>query len=98
MKRVVESESFAKWLLGLKDIKGKAIIRRRIERLQQGNAGDSKHINGGIYELRIHYGAGYRIYYKEVEGKIIILLYGGDKGSQQRDIERAKEIASQWEE
>jgi len=85
------------WLKKLKDLNGQAIIEKRIKRLELGDFGDSKAItNGnGIQELRIHYG-GYRVYYIEREEEIIILLVGGDKDSQTRDIEQAKRLAKNY--
>jgi putative addiction module killer protein len=81
---------FEAWLRGLKDLKGRAVIRARIARLMLGNAGDSKPVGEGVYEARIAFGPGYRVYYAP-EGKVIVLiLCGGDKGSQRRDIELAK--------
>ena len=82
-------QPFTEWLMGLKDVVGIAKINKRIERLMLGQHGDSESVGGGVFELRIHYGPGYRLYYAEQGGELVILLYGGSKGSQQRGIDRA---------
>jgi putative addiction module killer protein len=74
----------------LKDAKGRAVIRVRLNRLAQGNLGDCKPVGNGLHELRIDFGPGYRIYFAE-DGPSLILLVGGDKNSQARDIREAKE-------
>lgn len=79
------------WLQSLRDQKTRARIRTRLNRLRLGNTGDSKSVGDGIHELRIHLGPGYRVYYADVEGFIVILLCGGDKSTQSRDIQRAKQ-------
>ena len=84
------------WLLGLKDVRGRAVIRTRIARFSLGNSGDSKTVGDGVYEARIDCGPGYRIYYAQ-EGKVVVvLLCGGDKGSQRRDIELAKRYLADY--
>ena len=82
----------------LKDAKAKAHIDRRIDRLCRGNPGDVEPIGEGCSEMRIDYGPGYRIYYKDTGREIIIILCGGDKSTQQTDIIRAKKIAREDEE
>lgn len=82
-------EPCKEWLTGLRDVVGVARINKRIERLMLGQRGDSESVGEGVFELRIHYGPGYRLYYAEQGHEIVILLYGGSKGSQQRDIDRA---------
>ncbi len=81
---------FNEWLAGLRDRKARAIIRTRLDRVSLGLLGDYKSVGGGVQELRISYGSGYRVYFAQVGDIIIILLCGGDKSSQQQDIERAK--------
>jgi putative addiction module killer protein len=81
---------FREWLTSLKDKKTQAIIEKRLERLHRGNLGDHKPLTGDLYELRIPYGAGYRVYFGDLDGVIVVLLCGGSKRTQQRDIERAK--------
>jgi len=84
---------FDKWLRKLKDLKAKAKILFRLQRIEtDGHFGDCKPMGDGIRELRVNYAKGYRVYFKEKDGKIIILLIGGDKSSQQKDISKAKEI------
>jgi putative addiction module killer protein len=90
-----ETEGFKQWLKKLKDLRGKAIIYKRIERLSEGNPGDSVPVGEGISEMRIHCGPGYRVYYKDTGREIIILLCGGDKSTQEADIAKAKELAKE---
>ena len=80
---------------GLRDQKGRRFILRRISRLEQGLYGDCRPVGEGVLELRIFFGPGYRVYFGEEASRIVILLYGGDKDSQDRDIEAAKEY---WKE
>ncbi|MCL5010701.1 MAG: type II toxin-antitoxin system RelE/ParE family toxin [Patescibacteria group bacterium] len=82
---------FREWLFSLKDKKARAAIYARIDRLRQGDFGDYKSLGGEINELRIHYGSGFRLYFGELGHTIIILLCGGAKKSQKRDIKRAEE-------
>jgi len=96
MKSFLQSTSFQKWVGRLKDERAKALIAARLNRLAAGNAGDVEPVGAGISELRIHYGPGYRIYFIDAGAVVILLLCGGDKSTQQRDIRRAKEIALEW--
>jgi putative addiction module killer protein len=90
---IEKTVEFDKWLRKLKDIRAKAKILFRIQKLENDeHFGDCKPVGEGIHELRIDYAKGYRIYFKEREGRIIILLLGGEKSTQQKDIEKAKEI------
>jgi len=93
MKKIRRTGTFIKWLKKLKDRTGKFLIAERISRLQNGNPGDSGPIRDGFSEMRIHYGPGYRVYFKDTGKEIIILLCGGDKSTQQADIIKAKELA-----
>jgi putative addiction module killer protein len=93
MSGIRRTEVFIKWFKKLKDLTGKALISQRIERLSSGNPGDSSPIGEGFSEMRIHYGPGYRVYYKDTGKEILVLLCGGDKSTQQADIERAKKLA-----
>jgi putative addiction module killer protein len=88
-------EPYTQWIDGLRDRQGQQRIRSRIARLEAGLYGDSKSVGDGVYELRMFFGAGYRVYFGEDHGNIVLLLCGGDKDSQDRDIERAK---SYWKE
>lgn len=86
MFEVLKTAEFDTWLVNLKDQLGKARIVSRIQRLEQGNPGDAAPVGDGISELRIHSGSGYRVYYKQTGRMIVLLLCGGDKSTQQRDI------------
>jgi putative addiction module killer protein len=98
MKDVRKSSVFIKWLRKLKDRVGKACIAARVKRLENGNPGDVWPVGEGISEMRIHYGPGYRVYFKDTGKEIIFLLCGGDKSTQQADIIKAKKIAKLYEE
>lgn len=88
-----KTSEFDKWIRKLKDLRAKSKILFRIQKLETDeHFGDCKHVGDGIKEMRINYGPGYRIYFKEKDNKLVILLIGGDKSSQQRDIEKAKKI------
>ena len=88
-----KTEVFARWLDELRDIKARARVQIRIERLAAGNAGDVKPVGEGVSELRIDYGAGYRVYYKQHGSEFVILLAGGDKSTQSSDIKIARRLA-----
>lgn len=88
---------FAKWLKSLRDADAKARINARIRRLSLGNPGDVKPVGEGVSELRIDYGPGYRIYYVRKGKAVVVLLVGGDKRTQQKDIETAKALAREVE-
>jgi putative addiction module killer protein len=92
MYLIQQTEVFSKWLHKLKDIKGKVSILRRIERARLGNFGDYKSLGADVSELRVTTGPGYRVYYTLRGDEIIILLVGGDKSTQTKDIEKAKKI------
>jgi len=81
---------FLEWLLGLRDIRARAIIRARINRLELGNFGDCKSVAGGVLELRVAFGPGYRVYLGRNGNTIVVLLCGGDKSSQSKDVSNAK--------
>lgn len=85
------SEPFTQWLRGLRDGPIRNRIRQRIARVRLGNFGDTRPVGDGVQELRIHAGPGYRVYFGREGDAVVILLCGGDKGSQDRDIERAQE-------
>jgi putative addiction module killer protein len=90
---IEKTSEFDKWLRKLKDLRAKAKILVRIQKLEQDeHFGDCEPVGDGIREIKINYAKGYRVYFKEKDGKIIVLLIGGDKSSQQSDIEKAKEI------
>jgi len=82
---------FKEWLEGLRDVSGRAKIRVRLDRARLGNLGDNRSVGEGVHELRVDYGPGYRVYYALEGSRLILLILGGDKSSQERDIARAKE-------
>ena len=93
MPEVRQTETFAHWLARLRDRRARARIQVRIDRLQLGNPGDVKALGGGISEMRIDRGPGYRIYFVQRGADLVILLAGGDKHTQERDIAAARELA-----
>jgi putative addiction module killer protein len=98
MITVRETENFKKWIRSLKDRIAKSVITARIRRISGGNFGDSKPVGESVFELRIDYGPGFRVYFTRQGQKIIILLCGGNKSTQSKDIESAKQIAKNIEE
>jgi putative addiction module killer protein len=92
---VRQTEAFATWLTELKDQRARAIIARRVARMAQGNFGDSKSVGDRVSELRIDYGPGYRAYFTKRGREVVVLLCGGDKGSQRPDIAAAKAMAAE---
>lgn len=96
MMRVIESETFKRWLRGLRDVRARARITLRVRRLGAGNPGDVKPVGEGLSELRIDYGPGYRVYFMRRGVVVVIVLCGGDKRTQDRDIAAAKRIAAEW--
>jgi putative addiction module killer protein len=95
MFEVLKTDEFDRWLSALVDQRAVAKITSRIERLSMGNPGDVKPVGEGVSEMRLTYGPGYRVYYKQTGRKIVVILCGGDKSTQDNDIRRAKEIAAQ---
>ena len=90
---IKKTSEFDKWIRKLKDIRAKSKILFRIQKLETDeHFGDCKPVGDGISEMRINYAKGYRVYFKEKDDKIVILLIGGDKSTQQKDIEKAKKI------
>jgi len=88
--------TFQRWLGGLTDLRARIAIARRLERLAAGNAGGSKSVGEGVTEMRVDVGPGYRVYYTRRGQQIVIVLAGGDKSSQQRDIQRAQTMAKEY--
>ena len=93
MNTVLRTEAFDRWLSKLKDARGKARIVERIRSAERGNFGDCKAVGHGVSEMRIHFGPGYRVYFIRIGKVVYVLLCGGAKRGQQRDIARAQEMA-----
>lgn len=91
-------EPFTEWLESVRDLKTRRRIQARLNSLKIGNFGDFQSVGDGIFELRLHFGAGYRIYYSEIRNTIVLLLCGGSKSGQARDINRAKTYWRQYKE
>lgn len=96
MAELIRSATFDRWLSELRDRRAVARIAARLDRLAGGNPGDAQPVGDGVSELRINYGPGYRVYFIQRGPVLIILLCGGDKSSQDRDIKQAKALAEQW--
>jgi len=96
MYEIKSTNTFVKWLSKLKDIRARIAVARRIERMGHGNFGDVKPINSHISELRINTGPGYRVYFAKKENTIIVLLVGGDKSTQSKDIEKAQKLLKEY--
>lgn len=93
MNTIQSTEAFDAWFSGLRDDRAKAKIAARIRRAELGNLGDCAPVGEGVSEMRVHYGPGYRVYFSQRDKTLIILLAGGDKRTQSKDIKRAIELA-----
>ncbi|MCC4288682.1 type II toxin-antitoxin system RelE/ParE family toxin [Vreelandella aquamarina] len=98
MLAIKQTDTYRRWERKLRDSRAKALIAARIFRLANGLTGDVKPVGQGISELRIHHGPGYRVYFKQHGSELVILLCGGDKSTQQNDIDTAQRLAAEWEE
>jgi putative addiction module killer protein len=98
MYEIRKTDAFVRWLDNLADRRGRAKILARLDRIAEGNLGDTKPIGQGVAELRIPFGPGYRVYYTKRLNIVVILLLGGDKSSQAKDIKRAIQMAQDLEE
>ncbi|MDQ0324574.1 putative addiction module killer protein [Rhodopseudomonas julia] len=96
MKLLIRSSIFDDWLAGLKDRAAVQRITARLDRLAFGNPGDVEPVGEGVSELRLHFGPGYRVYFMQRGEIVIVLLCGGDKSTQRKDIKRAKDLAASW--
>lgn len=96
MVELIKSAAFDRWLNDLRDARAAARILARLDRLAVGNPGDVKPVGEGVSEMRIDYGPGYRVYFTQRGLLVAVLLCGGDKSTQDRDIARAKALAAQW--
>ncbi|MDE0166061.1 MAG: type II toxin-antitoxin system RelE/ParE family toxin [Bryobacterales bacterium] len=95
MADVIESATFRRWIRGLRDRATVARINARLRSVSLGNLGDARAVAGGLFEIRVHHGPGYRLYCLR-DGESVVVLCGGDKDSQRRDIERAGRLAREW--
>ena len=98
MVEIRRTSEFSQWLADLSDIRARTRIARHLDKVSRnGLFGDIEPVGRGVSELRFHFGPGYRVYFKRRGDELIILLAGGDKGSQERDIRRAKQLADEYE-
>jgi len=95
MFEVLTTDEFDRWLSDLVDERARTKIASRVARLRFGNAGDAKPVGEGVSEMRVHHGPGYRVYYKQTNKTIIVMLCGGDKSTQEKDVKRAKKMAAE---
>jgi putative addiction module killer protein len=98
MIEIKQTETFRSWEARLRDRRARTIIAARVTRLAEGLPGDVSPVGEGVSELRIHYGPGYRVYFQRRGNTLVVLLCGGDKGTQARDIDVAKKLAQEWSE
>lgn len=94
---IEQTEVFCSWLSGLKDLRAKARIAARLRMAESGHLGDCKPVGGGVLEMRIDYGPGYRVYFARHQEVLMIMLCGGDKSTQGKDIKRARELMQKLE-
>lgn len=97
MNKIRYTAVYRIWYKGLNDIRAKVKIDLRLTSVKKGIFGDQKSVGDGVFELKIDYGPGYRLYYKKVQDNIVVLLCGGDKSTQEQDVERAKDILKELE-
>lgn len=97
MFQIQQTEVFAKWIVNLRDVRAKARILARLDSVRLGNFGDAKSVGGGVSEMRIDVGAGYRVYFTRRQRVIVILLCGGDKSTQSKDVAIARKIVQEIE-
>lgn len=95
---LMQTETFRKWRTQLRDLRARATIASRLDRLSQGHWGDVEQVGDGVSELRIHYGPGYRVYVQRRGDLVVVLLCGGSKASQAKDIKTARQLARTWSE
>jgi putative addiction module killer protein len=98
MTELKQTETFRKWWMRLRDKRALGVIFSRLDRLAYGHAGDAQPVGEGISELRIHHGPGFRVYFQRRGNTVIVLLCGGDKSTQAKDIKTAKRLARTWSE
>lgn len=98
MIELKQTKTYEKWVARLRDKRARTVIAARLMRLAEGLPGDVESVGDGVSELRIHYGPGYRIYFQRRGNLLVVLLCGGDKSTQARDIAAAKKLANEWSE
>jgi putative addiction module killer protein len=98
MPTIIKSDAFAEWIDNLRDRAGAAQVLRRLARLERGNPGNVASVGEGVSELKIDFGPGYRVYFGQRGQVLVIILAGGDKSSQERDIKAAKKLWDEWKE
>lgn len=96
--RVEKTDDYREWFDGLKDVTGRARILVRVDRLVHGSPGDHRNLTNGVSELRVDVGPGYRVYYAKRGSRLLLLLIGGDKSTQDKDIAKAQRLAAQHQE
>jgi putative addiction module killer protein len=96
--RVEKTIEYANWIDGLRDLSGRARVLMRVDRLINGNPGEHRNLTGGVSELKVNVGPGYRVYYSIWGERLLLLLVGGDKSSQQKDIAKAIQLAKNFSE
>ena len=94
--QVIETEAYQQWLSSISDRRTRARINTRIRRTRQGNLGNTRPVGDGVSEMRLHFVPGYRVYYIREGATVIVLLGGGDKDTQPRDIRQARRLAARW--
>ncbi len=94
--KIIRTDTFDKWLLKLRDKRALLLISKRVRRIENEDFGDCHTVGGYVSEIRIDYGAGYRVYFTKKGDEVVILLVGGTKHRQNEDIEKAKEMAKEW--
>lgn len=94
--QIIQSSTFRRWFGRLTDLRTRTNIDARLKRVSAGNFGDIRHVGKDVFELRVHYGPGYRVYFIQKDQRVIVLLFGGDKSRQRQDIARAQELAEDW--
>ena len=98
LMRVEETADYRDWIDSLRDRAGRARILGRVDRLIHGNPGQHRDLTGGVSELKVDFGPGYRVYYTQRGGRLLLLLAGGDKSTQNKDIAKATELANNYQE
>ncbi|MEQ1704475.1 MAG: type II toxin-antitoxin system RelE/ParE family toxin [Rickettsiales bacterium] len=96
MISIIKTDNFQKWLNNVRDRQAIYRITTRLQRVEDGNWGDIKPVGDGVSEMRIDHGGGYRLYFLQCGNTVVVMLGGGDKSSQSRDIKKAKELAKDW--